>query len=281
MTIDLHTHSTASDGTDSPAELLRAAAAAGVTTVALTDHDTTVGWAEAATALPPGLSLVRGAELSCRYSGISLHLLAYLFDPGEPTLAAGLRRVRESRVPRARAMVERLRGAGVDVSWEDVLAHVGPDATVGRPHIADALVARGLVRDRDEAFAGVLSSRGAAYVPHVALDPLTAVRAVRRAGGVPVLAHPFARARGQVLDEEAIVAMAEAGLAGLEVQHRDHTEADVRRLDALAHDLGLLITGSSDYHGAGKPNRLGERTTSPATLEGIVVQASGVPVLAG
>ncbi|RZS87223.1 hypothetical protein EV189_2648 [Motilibacter rhizosphaerae] len=281
MRIDLHTHSSASDGTDAPGTVVRDAAAAGLDVVALTDHDTTHGWDEAAAALPPGLALVRGAEISCRFSDVSLHLLAYLFDPEDPALAAELSRVRDSRVPRAQEMVSRLRAAGVDVGWDDVLEQVEDGATVGRPHIADALVHRGVVEDRGEAFRGLLNSRSAYYVRHHSLDPIAAIRTVRRAGGVPVLAHPFARHRGKVLDDSAVTAMVEAGLAGLEVDHRDHSAEDRARLLRLARGLGLLVTGSSDYHGSGKENRLGEHTTDPAVLDAIVAQASGVPVLQG
>ncbi|NHC13242.1 PHP domain-containing protein [Motilibacter deserti] len=282
MRIDLHAHTRASDGTDSPAALVRAAAAAGLDVVAITDHDTTLGWAEAAAALPPGLALVRGAEISCRYRDVSLHLLGYLFDPSAPELGDALAHVRDSRVPRTRAIVERLRTAGVDVSWDDVLARVEDGATVGRPHIADALVANGVVRDRGEAFREWLHSRSEFYVRHAALDPLAAIRAVRAAGGVPVLAHPFARHRGKVLDDSAIVAMASAGLAGLEVHHRDHSAADITRLLGLAAELGLAVTGSSDYHGRGKANLLGEHVTAPEALESLQAQATGpIEVLHG
>src|SRR4051812_29107595 len=230
MRIDLHAHTRASDGTESPAQLVRAAAAAGLDVVAITDHDTTLGWAEAAAALPPGLGLVRGAEISCRYRDVSLHLLGYLFDPASPELADALSRVRDSRVPRTRAIVKRLQGAGVDVTWDDVMERVEDGATVGRPHVADALVANGVVADRGEAFREWLHSRSPFYVRHEALDPVAAIRAVRAAGGVPVLAHPFARHRGRVLDDAAIVEMVSAGLAGLEVNHRDHSDADRARL---------------------------------------------------
>src|SRR4051794_23446083 len=252
MRIDLHAHTRASDGTESPAQLVRAAAAAGLDVVAITDHDTTLGWAEAAASLPPGLGLVRGAEISCRYRGVSLHLLGYLFDPGDPGLAQALSRVRDSRVPRTHAIVKRLQRAGVEVTWDDVMERVEDGATVGRPHIADALVANGVVADRGQAFRDWLHSRGPFYVRHEALDPLAAIRAVRAAGGVPVLAHPFARHRGQVLDDATIATMTEAGLAGLEVHHRDHSEADKERLLGLARELDLIVTGSSDYHGRGK-----------------------------
>lgn len=276
MRIDLHTHSTASDGTDSPSDLVRAAGAAGLDVVALTDHDSTHGWEEAVTARPAGLTLVPGAELSCAYGGISLHLLAYLFDPAHPRLSAELERSRDDRLPRAREMVRRLAADGYPITWADVSGQVGrPGATVGRPHIADALVAAGAVPDRDRAFAEVLHSRSRYYVGHYAVDALQAVRLVVEAGGVAVFAHPLAARRGRVVSDDVIAAMAGAGLAGVEVDHRDHEEGDRHRLRGLAADLGLVPTGSSDYHGGGKPNRLGENTTDPDAYSALVARATG------
>jgi predicted metal-dependent phosphoesterase TrpH len=278
--IDLHTHSTASDGQDSPAELMANARAARLDVVALTDHDTTYGWAEAAAALPAGLQLVRGAELSCTAGGISLHLLAYLFDPTYEALTREVGRAFGDRVGRARKMTDLLIAAGYPLTWEAVLAEVGERAAVGRPHIADALVTAGVVPDRDAAFAELLHNRSPFYLRHYALDPIEAVRLVRAAGGVPVFAHPAASARGRTVADDVIVAMAAAGLAGLEVGHRDHTEAARAHLRGLAGELDLLVTGSSDYHGAGKDNRLGENTTDPDVLEALLAQARGVEVIA-
>ena len=280
MSIDLHTHSTASDGTDSPAELVANARAAGLDVVALTDHDTTYGWAEAADALPRGLQLVRGAELSCSAGGISLHLLAYLFDPAHSALTREVQRVFDDRLGRAHKITDLLVAAGYPLTWEAVLAEVGEGAAVGRPHIADALVTARVVPDRNAAFAKLLHNRSPFYVRHYALDPIEAVRLVRAAGGVPVFAHPAASARGRTVADEVIVAMAAAGLAGLEVGHRDHTEEARAHLGGLARELGLLVTGSSDYHGAGKENRLGENTTDPDVLEALLAQARGVEVVA-
>ncbi|ACQ81154.1 PHP domain protein [Beutenbergia cavernae DSM 12333] len=272
MLIDLHTHSRASDGTDAPADLMRAAADAGLDVVALTDHDTARGWGEAADAVPEtGVVLVRGTEISCSAAGISVHLLSYLHDPDEPELLAALEAARASRDARARRMVE-LVAQRYPLTWDDVAAHVGPDATVGRPHLADALVAAGYVADREEAFADVLSSASPYYVRYSAPDAVAMVAVVRRAGGVPVFAHPRADARGRIVDASVVRDMAHAGLAGLEVDHRDHTDAARETLRALAAELGLLVTGSSDYHGAGKPNRLGEHTTSRAVLAAIEEQ---------
>jgi predicted metal-dependent phosphoesterase TrpH len=277
--IDLHTHSYASDGTDSPADVVRQAAAAGLDVVALTDHDTTRGWAEAAAAAEEtGIALVRGIEVSCSTSrGVSVHLLGYLPDPEHAALVDETEAARASRQDRARRLVDRV-AQDFPLTWEDVLAQLGPDATVGRPHIADALVARGHVPDRAAAFAGVLASRGPYYVPYQAPDVVTMVRAIRAAGGVPVLAHPFAAARGRVVPRRVIEEMAEAGLAGLEVDHRDHTPENREQLRSLASRLGLVVTGSSDYHGAGKPNRLGENLTDPAVFEQIEAEGA-LPVV--
>ena len=278
--IDLHTHSSASDGTDSPGALMQAARDAGLDVVALTDHDTTQGWAEAATVLPDGLTLVPGAEISCAVGGVSLHLLAYLFDPDDEALAAEMARAADDRVPRAREIVRLLAEAGHPVEWQDVVDQTEPGATVGRPHIADALVAAGVVPDRDAAFADLLHNASPFYVRHYAVDPVRAVRLVRAAGGVPVFAHPAAARRGRTVGDDVIAELAAAGLAGLEVDHRDNPAEDRERLRGLARELGLLVTGSSDYHGTGKPNRLGEHTTAPEVLEAIVAQATGTSVVA-
>ncbi|MFI9118309.1 PHP domain-containing protein [Streptomyces bikiniensis] len=275
MRIDLHTHSTASDGTDSPAELVRNAAAAGLDVVALTDHDTTRGHAEAIAALPEGLTLVTGAELSCRVDGIGLHMLAYLFDPEEPALLAERELVRDDRVPRARAMVGKLRELGVPVTWEQV-ARIAGDGSVGRPHVAEALVELGVVPDVSGAFTpDWLADGGRAYVGKHELDPVEAIRLVKAAGGVTVFAHPLAVKRGRVLPEAAIARLAEAGLDGIEVDHMDHDEATRARLRGLAKELGLLTTGSSDYHGSRKTCRLGEYTTDPEIYGEITRRAAG------
>jgi predicted metal-dependent phosphoesterase TrpH len=277
--IDLHTHSTASDGSTTPAVLVRAAREQGLHVLALTDHDTTGGWAQAEQALPSGLSLVRGAEISCVSGGISLHLLAYLFDPDEPVLAEALRALRESRVGRAETMARRLEQAGTGVTWARVQELAG--GTVGRPHVAQALVEQGHVTTVGEAFTPEwIGTDGRYYVAKRELDVLEAVRLVRRAGGVPVFAHPAASARGRTVGDEVIVAMAEAGLVGLEVDHVDHDDAARAHLKGLAAELGLLTTGSSDFHGTMKPVRLAAHTTAEESYERLVAAAtSGVPVL--
>ncbi|MGW0121330.1 PHP domain-containing protein [Streptomyces sp. NPDC003327] len=275
MRIDLHTHSTASDGTDTPAQLVRNATAAGLDVVALTDHDTTRGYAEAIAALPEGLTLVTGAELSCRLDGVGLHMLAYLFDPEEPALLAERELVRDDRVPRARAMVDKLRLLGVPVTWEQV-ARIAGDGSVGRPHVAEALVELGVVPDVSGAFTPEwLADGGRAYVGKHELDPVEAIRLVKAAGGVTVFAHPLAVKRGEVVPESAIALLAEAGLDGIEVDHMDHDEATRARLRGLAKELGLLVTGSSDYHGSRKTCRLGEYTTDPEIYGEITRRAAG------
>ncbi|MEU0281445.1 PHP domain-containing protein [Streptomyces sp. NPDC088147] len=278
MRIDLHTHSTASDGTDTPAELVRNAAAAGLDVVALTDHDTTRGHAEAIAALPAlgrDLTLVTGAELSCRLDGISLHMLAYLFDPDEPELLAERELVRDDRVPRARTMVRKLQELGVPITWEQV-SRIAGDASLGRPHIATALVELGVVETVSDAFtADWLADGGRAYAEKHELDPFEAIRMVKAAGGVTVFAHPLAAKRGRVVPESAIVRFADAGLDGIEVDHMDHDEPTRARLRGLAAELGLLPTGSSDYHGSRKSVELGGCTTDPEIYGEITRRASG------
>lgn len=272
MRIDLHTHSRASDGTQAPAELVSAARDAGLDVVALTDHDTTAGWDEAAAAARDvGVALVRGSEVSARSHGVSVHLLSYLQDPEHPALAGELALAAESRVTRARSIVERL-ARDVPITWQDVLDQARDAVVVGRPHIADALVARGVVPDRDAAFAHLLRSDGPYHVDHYAPAAPVAVAAIRASGGVPVFAHPAADVRGRIVPDDVFDELAEAGLAGLEVHHRDHSPAQRERLLAIADRLDLLVTGSSDYHGAGKSNRLGENLTDPQVLEEIVRQ---------
>ncbi len=272
--IDLHTHSRASDGTQTPTDLVTSARAAGLDVVALTDHDTTAGWAEAADAARvTGVSLVRGTEVSARSRGVSVHLLCYLQDPAHPALADELARARESRVHRAERIVERL-ARDVPITWQDVLDQARDAVVVGRPHIADALVARGVVPDRDAAFTHLLASDGPYHVDHYAPDAPAAVAAIRASGGVPVFAHPAADARGRIVADDVFDELADAGLAGLEVFHRDHSPAQRERLLAIAARLDLLVTGSSDYHGDGKANRLGENLTSPHVLDEIVRQGT-------
>lgn len=276
--IDLHTHSTASDGTTPPDVLVREAAEVGLDVVALTDHDTTGGWDRAADARPAGLRLVRGAEISCRAEGISLHLLGYLFDPSYAPLADRLAEVRDSRDGRARRMVDLLAADGHPVTWEQVSGLA--DGTVGRPHVAGALIQSGLVSSIEEAFTPEwIGTRGRYWAPKVDLDVLEAIGLVRDAGGVTVFAHPSASSRGRTVSDDVIRDMAAAGLDGLEVDHVDHSADAREHLRLLAAELDLLTTGSSDYHGTNKAIALGANLTDESVLEQLAVRATGVCVL--
>ncbi|WP_062213143.1 PHP domain-containing protein [Demequina oxidasica] len=263
MRIDLHTHSVVSDGTESPAQVMTAAARAELDVVALTDHDTIDGVAEAADcAAELGLEFVPGIEVSCSHRGISIHLLSYWHDAADAEVAAMLAKTRNARVNRAQQIVEKI-SIDYPVTWDQVVARSGGAVTIGRPHIADALVDHGVVPTRDAAFQQILAGNSRYYVPHYAPEVTAAVRTMRRAGGVPVFAHPGADARGRVVPTSVIESMAGAGLVGLEVDHRDHSPEQRTRLARIGERLGLVRTGASDYHGTGKLNRLGENLTTP------------------
>ncbi|HEX7159663.1 MAG TPA: PHP domain-containing protein [Trebonia sp.] len=291
--IDLHVHSNASDGTDPPAEVVRRAEAAGLDVLALTDHDTQAGIAEARAALPPGRTLIPGMELSCQLElaparggprARSVHLLAYLFDPQDPDLRAETAQIRDDRTYRARAMVGKMRELGADVTWEQVSA-IADGAVVGRPHLARALAAAGAVATPADAFtADWIADGGRAFVDRYAPEIARAVGLVVAAGGVPVLAHP--RSPGYEVPDEVIAALAGAGLGGIEVFHLDHDERQRARLTGLARSLNLVMTGGSDDHGAylpgGRPpvppagngNGLGAETTPPEEYERLLAMAS-------
>ncbi len=274
---DLHLHSDLSDGTESPAAVMAAAHRHGIRTAALTDHDTTSGWAEAAdAAVSLGMSFLPGMELSSRHEWRSIHVLAYLFDPDDATLRALTDRIRESRLTRARTMADRI-GRDYDLTWDDIVEQTTAGATVGRPHIADALVARGFVRDRGEAFGGILSPASDYYVALYAPDPVTAVAAVTGAGGVPIIAHPAGRAG--LLPQSVIRRMLDAGLAGFELGHRENVEPALGTLRSLVARHDLIETGSSDYHGRGKPNLPGEHTTSIEMIRRIVDRGTGTALI--
>lgn len=269
---DLHTHSTYSDGTSSVDELLAEARAEHLDAIALTDHDTTAGWADAAEAVQRhGVTVIPGIEVTADHGRTSVHILALLPDPDPGTeLARELAAARSSRRDRARTMVERI-SADIPITWEQVLDQVEGDATtVGRPHLADALVASGAVGTRSEAFETLLSSSSPYYVPHYAPSPARAVAAIRAARGIPIAAHPGSNARGGALDESLLEAMIAAGLLAIEVGHREHSPTERRRLRQIARAHGLWATGGSDYHGAGKPNRIGENLTDPEMLEAML-----------
>nr|WP_206531269.1 PHP domain-containing protein [Rhodococcus aetherivorans] len=280
----MHAHSLASDGTDTPAGLVRAAAEAGLDVVALTDHDTTAGWDAAADALPGGLRLIRGMEMSCTGRGedgrpVAVHLLAYLFDPRDEAFAVERERLRAERVARIRAMAERMADDGLPVDPERIVTAAGPVA--GRPHLARALVEAGVVPSIDAAFADLLSSRGRYYVTKADTPLSDAVRMVAAAGGVTVVAHARARSRGRLLALDHIEELAELGLGGLEADHPDHDPDDARLMRDMAAKLDLFVTGSSDYHGGNKNVSLGRYTTDPEALEALTARATGIEVLAG
>jgi predicted metal-dependent phosphoesterase TrpH len=266
--IDLHAHTTCSDGTDSPLTLVKKAASAGITVLGVTDHDSTAGWQEATHSLHGDLKLALGAEVSClTTSGISVHMLGLLFDGGNQPLQQLLSDSRDTRIPRMKKMIENLQGAGYEITLEDVHAATPTGATVGRPHLADALVAKKIVKSRDEAFTDLLNNDSPFYVSHFAPTPEDSIRAIRAAGGVAVIAHPFASRRGETLTPDSFEPLVSAGLNGIEVFHRDQSEDERKQLLEIAAALDLVVTGSSDYHGTGKMNQLGENTTSPAEWE--------------
>jgi 3',5'-nucleoside bisphosphate phosphatase len=283
--IDLHTHSTASDGTDAPAALVAVAAAAGVDVLAITDHDTTAGWAEAAAALPAGMRLVRGAEFSCVCAtgrgdrDVAVHLLGYQFDPAHPAIVAEQARLRGERVDRLRRMTEKMAADGYPVDVDAVFARLPEGASAGRPHLARALVDAGVVASVTEAFATLLYNGSPYFVPKSDTPVHTAIDMLRAAGGVAVFAHPLARRRGRVVEPSVIVELASAGLAGVEVDHPDHTPEDRELLRALATDTGLAVTGSSDYHGTNKTTPIAAETTAPESLEQLLDGATGLEVL--
>ncbi|GHC76474.1 phosphatase [Nocardiopsis terrae] len=288
--IDLHSHSSVSDGTDAPAEVIAYAVAAGLDVLALTDHDTVGGIEEAARHLPPDFTLVPGMELSCAYEGSSVHLVSYLFDPDSPGLDAELRRVRSDRASRAEEMVYKLQAHGVEVTWERVLeiAGAGQDEyadanTIGRPHLARAVVEAGAARNVQDAFDRWIGSGGPAYASRYAIDPVRAVELVRQAGGVCALAHP-ARAEGATngaVPVELAERMAEAGLGGIEADHPSHNRPQTKFWRGVAADLGVVVTGSSDDHGALTGHRMGCRTTSPEAFDELIAPATGVPLIKG
>jgi predicted metal-dependent phosphoesterase TrpH len=263
--IDLHTHTNNSDGTDTPHALINKALSSGITVLGITDHDTTSGWNDAIAARRANLALVLGAEISClTEDDVAVHMLGLLFDGENAKMQTMLEESRDSRLPRMRRMTELLTADGIEISLEEVFAAMPEGATLGRPHLADALVAKGHIASRDEAFATLLHNGSKYYVTHIAPTPEDAIKVIREAGGVAVIAHPFATRRGQTLSAMSFPSLIAAGLNGVEVEHRDHSQEEREQLRELARDLGLVITGASDYHGTGKLNSIGENQTDPA-----------------
>lgn len=273
--IDLHTHTTCSDGTDTPRELVNKAIAQGLQVLGVTDHDTTSGWAEASQTLRGSLQLALGAEISClTKDGISVHMLGLLFDPLHQEMQQVLEETRDGRLPRMRKMIEKMRNEGMDISIEDVERAMPEGATMGRPHLADALVAKKIVKSRDEAFIELLHNDSRFYVSHAAPTPAEAIALIRKAGGVAVIAHPFASHRGQILKAEDFSDLVAVGLNGIEVDHRDQNPDERAMLRVIARELDLVVTGSSDYHGTGKLNSLAENHTNREQWEKLEAQAN-------
>ena len=274
--IDLHTHTTVSDGTDTPAQLVNKALAQGLHALAITDHDAIAGWDSAIQSLRGKLRLILGAEISClTKDGISVHMLGLLFDEKNSSIRTMLENNRDERLPRMRKMIELMAADGIPITLADVEAAMPVGATMGRPHLADALVAKKIIKSRDEAFNGLIDNDSKYYVAHMAPTPVDAIKAIRAAGGVAVIAHPFASLRGQILKSEDFLALKAAGLSGIEVNHRDQSNEERANLLSIARDLELIVTGSSDYHGTGKLNSLGENVTDPAEWERLEAMANG------
>lgn len=273
--IDLHTHSNVSDGTDSPAKLINKAHAAGLEVVALTDHDSTAGWGEAQAALRTGMDLVLGAEISCQAEGgFSVHMLGLLFDGENSEIQSSMAKVRDNRVGRMERIINRLNEAGIEIKMSDVEAERRDGATLGRPHLADALVKKGVAKNRDEVFSNFLHNNSKFYIPHYSPRPIEVIKMIKNAGGVAIIAHPFASLRGQTISEESFSELVAAGLDGIEIEHRDHNHEERELLLKIAHEFDLVKTGSSDYHGEGKLNTLAEFTTSPDQWEKLEARAS-------
>ncbi len=273
--IDLHTHTTCSDGTDTPTELVNKALSSGISVLAITDHDSISGWQEATAALRPGLSLVPGAEISCQTTdGVSVHVLGLLFDPNYQELMNTLEKTRDNRIGRMEKIISRINEAGIDISMSDVLEQLSEGATLGRPHLADALVKKGVVSSRDEAFTKMLHNNSRYYVSHYSPSPELAIELIKQAGGVAVIAHPMASHRGRVISKETFGSIIDAGLDGIEIDHRDHNPDEKKELINLAKSFDLVMTGASDYHGNGKLNILGEYTTNPEQWEKLESKAN-------
>lgn len=276
MLIDLHTHSRASDGTQSPGDVVRSAKAAGLDVVGLTDHDSAAGWDEAAVvARELGIGLVPGMEISTKLYGSGVHLLAYLPDPTYPALVDELTKILAGRTGRLAAMVGQLRDAGVDITEDEVLAQVGDSPAIGRPHIADVLVGKGVVADRTQAFDEWLSWGRPGYVTRYATRTDAMIEIVSAAGGAAVIAHPWGRGSRHVLDKDTLAELRDVGLVGVEVDHQDHDDHDRDDLRRIADDLGLVVTGASDYHGTGKVDHdLGCNVTAPSEFDRLLERAA-------
>ncbi|MFU0662629.1 PHP domain-containing protein [Gardnerella vaginalis] len=270
---DLHCHTVYSDGTATPEDLVSQAKLAGLQGVAITDHDTTAGWEDFRSASKSSnMPVIFGSEITAEDSGVFVHMLAYQYNPQDSLIVSMFALTRKRRFERTKRMVEKM-SHDFPITWDDVLsqAKLGDLTTIGRPHIADALVKAGVFQTRSEAFAGPVSTRGPYYIPTPSPNVREVIDAVKHAGGVVVIAHPADPQRNRVLLSDAqIISFAAAGLDGLEVYHRGNSKDQRQRLLALAQKCDLLVTGGSDWHGSGKPNRLGEETTNSDVVSEIL-----------
>ena len=280
MRIDLHSHTTISDGIDTPEELIGLAKSVGISALAITDHDSVLGWMSLRDLSSSGeLMVIPGAEISTRTeSGMSVHILGYLFDPENEVLRKYMELTRDDRVPRIKRMIKLLNEADIPVTFDDVVSKSGSNSTIGRPHLADALIGLGIVTSREEAFAHYLHNESPFYVGHFAPTPEQAIAAIAESGGVSILAHGLAGSRGEVLTLDQIEELISCGLNGVEVYHRDHDQSARESLRELAERLDAFATGSSDYHGAQYGQMLGMEVTAPEVLESILEQGKGCEV---
>ena len=273
--IDLHTHSNESDGTETPLELLEAATRANLDLIALTDHDSIAGWYQIQEQAPTSIEVALGAEISCQtLDALSVHMLGFLFDPEDKALIDSMNETRTNRITRMERIVGRLQEAGIEITVDDVYAETSEGATVGRPHLADAMIRKGIVSDRSEAFDRYLHNRSKYYIPDASPTPEAAISLIKNAGGVAIIAHPFASLRGRIISSDYLESLIGAGLDGIEIHHRDHNDGEREQLTALARRYSLLVTGGSDYHGTGKVNRLGENLTEISQWEKIKERAA-------
>ena len=266
MRIDLHTHTTCSDGILTPTELIQEAKEAGLDVIAVTDHDTTAGLDEASEVCERlGLRLIPGIELSVFAMDREVHVLGFFLDRASQALQSFLDEQREARVGRIYKMLEKLKAIGVDIPPDDVVVE-GKKGTLGRPHVARALVKHGYIKEEDQAFHKYIGRDQPGYVPRVKVSAPEGIQKLREAGAVPVLAHPGLYGKVGVVEH-----MLEAGIQGIEAYHPDHTDAAAGRFVELAEEKGLVVTGGSDYHGRQRGRRFG--------LGGIAVPESVIPNL--
>lgn len=261
--VDLHIHTNHSDGRQSPREVVDRACQLGLKAIAITDHDSVSGYTEAARyARGKGIEVVPGIELSSAQADEDIHILGYLIRPGNKKLAETVKRFRRIRAERGKKMVKRLARLGIRIDYEEVLA-AAAGAPVGRPHVAEVLTARGMVRSYNQAFDKYLALNGPVYVPKAKLLPSQAIDLIHRAGGVAVMAHPMLTDRDKVIPELVTV-----GLDGLEIYHPSHTRAARKRYRQMARRYELICTGGSDAHGRnGRYGEIGEEHVPYSCLE--------------